>query len=142
MRNLLRDESIMQFATHIAAAVIVSAMLMPAWSHAEEVPAVNPMSGDAKSIREGRSWFMNVCSPCHGGKADGSGERGTAADLRKWNKGFRKFVATVKGGKDTGRAMTMPAWGGVLDEKTIFQIGAFVETLQLEGANWKEGVAQ
>ena len=42
----------MQFATHIAAAVIVSAMLMPAWSHAEEVPAVNPMSGDAKSIRE------------------------------------------------------------------------------------------
>jgi len=72
----------------------------------------------------------------------GAGERGTAADLRKWNKGFRKFVATVKGGKDTGRAMTMPAWGGVLDEKVIFQIGAYVETLAIEGANWKEGVAQ
>jgi hypothetical protein len=38
--------------------------------------------------------------------------------------------------------MTMPAWGAVLDEKTIFQIGAFVETLAIEGANWKEGVAQ
>ncbi len=36
--------------------------------------------------------------------------------------------------------MTMPAWGGVLDEKTIFQIGAYLETLALQGANWKEGV--
>ena len=132
----------MQFATHIAAAVIVGATLVPSWSQADEVPPVNPMSGDPKQIREGKSWFMNVCSPCHGGKADGSGERGTAADLRKWNKGFRKFVATVKGGKDTGRTMTMPAWGAVLDEKTIFQIGAFVETLGLEGADWKEGVQQ
>jgi mono/diheme cytochrome c family protein len=126
----------------MAAAIVLAAALVPAWVGADEVPPVNPMSGDAKSIREGKSWFMNVCSPCHGGRADGSGERGTAADLRKWNKGFRKFVATVKGGKDTGRAMTMPAWGAVLDEKTIFQIGAFVETLQIEGANWKEGVEQ
>ena len=38
--------------------------------------------------------------------------------------------------------MTMPAWGAVLDEKTIFQIGAYVETLGMEGSNWKEGVEQ
>ena len=132
----------MQVARHIAAAALASALSASGAVRADEVPPVNPMSGDAKSIREGKSWFMNVCSPCHGGRADGSGERGTAADLRKWNKGFRKFVATVKGGKDTGRTMTMPAWGAVLDEKTIFQIGAFVETLAIEGANWKEGVAQ
>jgi len=30
----------------------------------------------------------------------------------------------------------------VLDEKTIFQIGAYVETLGMEGSNWKEGVEQ
>jgi len=35
----------------------------------------------------------------------------------------------------------MPAWGGVLDEKTIFQIGSFLETLGLEGADWKQGAA-
>jgi mono/diheme cytochrome c family protein len=132
----------MRVARQIAAAALAVALIAPCLAGADEVPPTNPMSGDAKSIREGKSWFMNVCSPCHGGKADGSGERGTAADLRKWNKGFRKFVATVKGGKDTGRAMTMPAWGSVLDEKTIFQIGAFVETLGIEGSNWKEGVAQ
>jgi mono/diheme cytochrome c family protein len=132
----------MQVALCIAAAAIASALIAPGLASADEVPPVNPMSGDAKMIREGKSWFVNVCSPCHGGRADGAGERGTAADLRKWNKGFRKFVATVKGGKDTGRAMTMPAWGAVLDEKTIFQIGAYVETLGMEGSNWKEGVEQ
>jgi mono/diheme cytochrome c family protein len=132
----------MHVARHIAAAAIALGLIVPALVSADEVPPVNPMSGDAKAIREGKSWFMNVCSPCHGGKADGSGERGTAADLRKWNKGFRKFVATVKSGKDTGRTMTMPAWGAVLDEKTILQISAFVETLAIEGANWKEGVEQ
>jgi mono/diheme cytochrome c family protein len=132
----------MQVALRIAAAAIASALIAPGLLSADEIPPVNPMAGDAKMIREGRSWFVNVCSPCHGGKADGAGERGTAADLRKWNKGFRKFVETVKGGKDTGRTMTMPAWGGVLEEKVIFQISAYVETLALEGANWKEGVAQ
>jgi mono/diheme cytochrome c family protein len=107
---------------------------------ADETPAVNPMSGDKKAIQEGRSWFRNVCSPCHGGRADGAGERGTAADLRVFNKGFSRFVDTVKHGKDSGRIMTMPAWGGVLDDKTILQIGAYLETLAIEGANWKEGV--
>jgi len=28
----------------------------------------------------------------------------------------------------------------VLDDKTIYEIGAYLETLALEGANWKEGV--
>ena len=110
-------------------------------AQAEDTPDANPMSGDAKAIREGKSWFMNVCSVCHGGKADGAGDRGTAADLRGWNKGFKRFVETVKNGKDTGRNMTMPAWGSVLEEKTIYQIGAFLETLATDGADWKQGKA-
>ena len=128
--------------TAAIAALAGACLALPAMTQADEVPAVNPYSGDAKVIREGKSWFVNVCSPCHGGRADGAGERGTAADLRKWNKGFRKFVYTVQHGKDTGRTMTMPAWGAVLDEKTIFQIGAYLETLALDGANWKEGAQQ
>ena len=110
---------------------------------ADEIPPTNPMSGDEKAIQEGKSWFVNVCSPCHGGRADGAGERGTAADLRKWNKGFRKFVATVKGGKDTGRTMTMPAWGaraGRKDHLPDRRVSS--RRWRLEGANWKEGVAQ
>lgn len=126
------------------AAVLASTLVLglSAPAAADDIPDTNPYSGDKKQIREGKSWFMNVCSPCHGGKADGAGERGTAADLRVWNKGFKKFVETVKKGKDSGRTMTMPAWGGVLDDKTILQIGAFVETLGIEGSDWKEGVVR
>ena len=132
-----------QFSRHLTiAAILVAIVSAASAARAGEIPVTNPMSGDEKAIKEGRSWFRNTCSPCHGGRADGAGERGTAADLRVFNKGFRKFVYTVQHGKDTGRTMTMPAWGAVLDEKTIFQIGAYIETLAIEGANWKEGVAQ
>ncbi len=102
-----------------------------------EVPGTNPLSGNAKAIADGRSWYRNVCSNCHGGRADG-GDRGQGADLRVFNKGFGKFVATVKSGKETGRAMEMPAWGGVLNDETIYQIGAYLETLAKEGADWGE----
>ena len=103
-----------------------------------EVPGTNPLSGDAKAIAEGRSWYRNVCSNCHGGRADGGGDRGQGADLRVFNKGFRKFVESVKSGKETGRAMKMPAWGGVLNDETIYQIGSYLETLAKDGANWGE----
>jgi len=140
IRTKTREETIVGQVTKTSAFAALAAvcLMVPPAAGAGEVPEANPFSGNAKVIREGKSWFVNVCSPCHGG----AGERGTAADLRKWNKGFRKFVDTVKNGKNTGRAMTMPAWGAVLDEKTIFQIGAYLETLALEGANWKEGAPQ
>jgi hypothetical protein len=32
----------------------------------------------------------------------------------------------------------MPAWGGVLKDDDIYRIGAYLETLAMEGANWKE----
>ena len=132
-----------QSSRHLAiAAILVAIASAASAARADEIPLTNPLSGDEKAIKEGKSWFRNTCSPCHGGRADGAGERGTAADLRVFNKGFRKFVDTVQHGKDTGRTMTMPAWGAVLDEKTIFQIGAYIETLAIDGANWKEGVAQ
>lgn len=108
---------------------------------AADIPEVNPLSGNEKAINEGKSWFRSVCSACHGGRADGAGERGTGADLRKFNLGFRRFVQTVQDGRQVqGRAQVMPAWGAVLDQKTIYQIGAYLETLAIDGANWKEGV--
>ena len=110
-------------------------------SWADEIPQTNPLSGNAKAIASGRSWFRGVCASCHGGRADGQGERGTGADLRKFQLGFRGFVETVKNGRQVqGRAQVMPAWGAVLDEKTIYEIGAYLETLALEGADWKAGV--
>ena len=107
----------------------------------DELPGINPLSGDQRAIREGKSWYRGVCALCHGGRADGQGERGTGADLRKFNKGFKVYVEVVKKGRDVpGRIQNMPAWGAVLKEEQIFQIGAYLETVAIDGANWKEGV--
>jgi len=107
----------------------------------EEVPERNPLSGDAKAIASGKSWFRGVCALCHGPKADGAGERGNGADLRKFNKGFRRYIETVRNGRQiAGRSQNMPAWKGVLDDKQIMEIGAYLETLAMEGADWQGGL--
>ena len=131
----------MKQAIRLALAAATAAWLATPASAADEVPEVNPLSGDAKAINSGKSWYRGVCALCHGGRADGQGERGTGADLRKFELGFRRYVEVVKNGRQVqGRNQVMPAWNGVLDDKTIYEIGAYLETLALEGANWKEGV--
>ncbi|MEQ1879759.1 MAG: c-type cytochrome [Burkholderiales bacterium] len=106
----------------------------------EGIPDANPLSGDAKAIKSGKGWFRNTCTPCHGGRADGMGDMGTGADLRKLKIGFKRFHETVKNGRKVqGRAQFMPSFS-FLDDKTIFEIGAYLETLAIEGANWKEGI--
>jgi mono/diheme cytochrome c family protein len=103
---------------------------------ASDVPDANPLSGNPAAIGEGQSWFRAACSFCHGLRAEGG--RGGGPDLRGFDKGFRRFVETVKIGRDVpGRALKMPAWGGVLSDQQIYQIGAYLETLAKEGANWR-----
>lgn len=132
----------MQFMKWMLVSVFATGLLMPLSSASlaadEEIPEVNPYSGDKKAIRSGRSWYRNVCANCHGGRGDGQGERGTGADLRKFDKGFKSFVQTVMDGRKVeGRIQFMPAWRGVLSQKDILQITAYVETLAMEGANYK-----
>lgn len=135
----------MNFKKVLSSALMLGAFLVSANAKAQDVPEVNPYSGDEAKIRSGKSDYRAICSLCHGGKADGAGERGTGAstpaDLRKFNKGFRRYVETVKNGvQKPGRDIKdMPAWGGVIDDDTIYKIGAFLETLAIEGADWKEG---
>ena len=127
----------------ILAVAGLSALLPASIAAADAIPEVNPLSGNDKAISAGRTWFRSVCAACHGGRADGAGERGNGADLRKFNKGFELFVQTVKKGREVpGRVQSMPAWGGVLDDKTIYEIGAYLETLAMDGANWKGGVKE
>lgn len=127
----------------LVSALLASGAVPPAHADGGEVPTANPFSGDPKAIKEGRDWYQNVCNVCHGSRANGETARGgRAADLRVFNRGFRAYVETVKKGRNTtGTTFSMPAWGGVLDDETLYQIGAYLETLAIEGANWKEGAA-
>ena len=143
--NVVKANNMRQFIVKVTFAAMV-ALGVVSGACAEDIPDANPLSGDAAAIRSGKSDYRAICSVCHGGKADGAGERAssakTPADLRKFNKGFKKYIEITKNGVQTpGREIKdMPAWGGVLDDPTLIKIGAYLETLAIEGANWKEGV--
>lgn len=126
---------------HMIVLASLFALAGPVLADDDPIPDANPYSGNEKAIREGKSWYRGVCALCHGGRADGAGERGNGADLRKLQLGFKGFVDVVLNGRQVqGRSQGMPAWRGVLKQDDIYKVGAYLETLAIEGANWKEGV--
>jgi cytochrome c553 len=95
----------------------------------------NPMSGNQEAIDAGRKLYGMWCLQCHGPAADGVSRFGKyAGDLRVFWRGYREFVVIVKDGRTQKQ---MPPWKEVLDDTKIAQIGAYLETLALDGANWK-----
>lgn len=104
----------------------------------QPIPEVNPYSGDKDRITKGMRYFrQNTCTACHGGRADGQGDRGTGSDLRKLKLGFKGFVQTVKSGRRVeGRQQFMPAFEHLSNDE-LFHIAAYLETLAHPEANWK-----
>lgn len=99
-------------------------------------PKANPLSGDEEAIAAGKPLFVNWCSQCHGRKANGNARfENQAADLTKYKRGYPQFVVTILNGQE-GLIGLMPPLGGYLDEDQIAQIGAYLETLAIEGADW------
>ena len=107
-------------------------------AHAQDsdgYPNKNPLAGNEEAIQSGAKLYFKWCVACHGKHADGVSRFGDyAADLRKFWRGYPEYVRIVLNGRTDKQ---MPPWGGVLDEDEIAQIGAFLETLQLEGARWE-----
>lgn len=100
------------------------------------VSSSNPLSGKQEAIDAGRKLYYTWCTQCHGPKADGVSRFGSyASDLRGFWRGYNQFIIIVKNGR-TDRQM--PPWKEVLDNTQISQIGAFLETLSVEGAQWKD----
>ncbi|MFK7965321.1 MAG: cytochrome c [Burkholderiaceae bacterium] len=96
----------------------------------------NPMSGDADAIKAGRKLYVRWCQQCHGVKLDGYSPRWGkhGADLRKFWQGFRQFALIVLEGVPEKR---MPAHKEYLSGEQVLQIGAYIETKSMKGANWK-----
>ncbi|HEY7760439.1 MAG TPA: c-type cytochrome [Burkholderiales bacterium] len=100
-----------------------------------KVPSSNPLSGDPEAIELGKSLYYTWCVQCHGHKANGESRFGKyAGDLTHFWRGYKEFVVIVKNGRVD---KMMPPWKDVLDEDNINKVGAFLETLAEEGANWK-----
>ena len=100
-----------------------------------KVPSSNPLTGDAEAIELGRRLYFTWCVQCHGAKANGESRFGKyAGDLTHFWRGYKEFVTIVKVGRVNKQ---MPPWKDVLDDDNINKVGAFLETLAEEGANWK-----
>lgn len=129
-------------ALTLAASLAAAALLpLPALAEGEDPPTVevessNPVSGDPAAIDEGAQLYGRWCVQCHGFNADGVSPRWgkMAFDLRQYFKGYEEFVHVVATGRVKRR---MPPFGEYLDLDQINQIGAFLETLAIDGANWK-----
>ncbi len=96
----------------------------------------NPLSGDVEAIVEGERLYARWCVQCHGINIDGVSPRWGkwGADLRVHWRGFEQFIHIVAVGRTEKR---MPPFGEFLDFDQISQIGAFLETRAIEGANWR-----
>jgi cytochrome c oxidase cbb3-type subunit 3 len=129
------------------AAVIIllftaAAVLPQAVTAADKAAVVssNPMSGDEAAITAGKELYSQNCTLCHGPRANGKAGRWTAADLRVFNKGYTKFVDIVKHGVKPKKssAPQMQAWEKFLSDEQITQIGTYLETLAIKGADWED----
>jgi mono/diheme cytochrome c family protein len=101
----------------------------------KKVPSSNPLSGNPEAIDLGKRLYFTWCVQCHGHKANGESRFGKyAGDLTHFWRGYKEFVVIVKNGRPD---KMMPPWKDVLDDDNIAKVGAFLETLAEEGANWK-----
>ena len=103
----------------------------------EPLPSSNPYSGQCDAALEGGKLYFTWCVQCHGVKADGISPRwgGYAKDLRRFWAGYSQYMSIVIAGKPK---LKMPPWAGVLNVEQISYIGVYLETLALDGANWKD----
>lgn len=126
----------------IATLIIGTAVLSQPVAAADKAAVVssNPLSGDKTAIAAGKALYAQHCTLCHGRRANGKTGRWQAADLRVFNKGYNRFIAIVKHGIEPKRGANnqMQAWEKFLSDEQITQIGSYLETLAIRGANWED----
>lgn len=116
-------------ANGFPAAVFVFSLGASGLSHAEPQAVKNPFEGQAAVAQEGHSLFNSTCAHCHGPDAiTGISERNLRHfKLRYPDDVAATFYKTVTEGRpDKG----MPTWGKALDDKTIWKIFTYLQTVQ------------
>lgn len=98
----------------------------------------NPYEGQSEAIAKGAMLFSSDCSSCHG--SGGQGDGPAAAGLNPKPKNLAQNQASLgdgylywrisEGGLIEPFNSVMPAWKGLLEEDEIWQIVAFIRTLE------------
>ena len=131
--DLHRLSFLVAFLTILAAFATTN---WPIIAQAEDVfPRSNPLAGDQTAIEKGGKLYFKWCVACHGRYADGEGVRFTkGADLTIFWRSYCDYMVIALNGRTD---KNMPPWGGILDEEELSSVGAYLETLGKETANWK-----
>ncbi len=101
--------------------------LVPGGSHGPAV-VVNPSNGNAYDISEGHrlyNWYN--CSGCHFNGGGGIGPPLVKSEWIYGGEAANLFDTIVK-----GRPNGMPAWGGKIPEYQIWQIVAYIRSMNAE----------
>jgi len=92
-------------------------------------------------VAEGKKTYGYYCAHCHGDNGNGDGFNAMNLDPKPRDHtdggepymGGRTneeiFEAVSKGGRGVGKSSLMPPWGGVLSEKEIWSLVAYMRTL-------------
>jgi cytochrome c oxidase cbb3-type subunit 3 len=87
----------------------------------------NPYEGNAEAIATGAKLYISYnCVDCHG--ADGGGAMAPAFIDSRWH--FGGSASQVYESIAQGRPDGMPAWGGLLDQHSIWRLVAYVRSLE------------
>ena len=102
----------------------------------EQMEALQHAPTDSASIAAGEKTYGSYCAPCHGVAGDGKGP--TGAVLKPPPRDFRSpknfkgendgelFEVVKNGGASEKLSPLMPAWGGTLNKKQIWQVIAYI----------------
>jgi len=107
---------------------IAATTLIPGGSASPAIAAPNPLEGNTYAISEGQRLFgWYNCAGCH---FRGGGGIGPALMDAKWLYGGApsQIYRTIVEGAPNG----MPAWGGRIPEQQIWQIVAYVQSLDAD----------
>lgn len=100
-------------------------------SPATEAARENPVAFNSSSVKKGAGLYQQYCASCHGAKADGKGSAGMMlnprpADLTAMSGGHSDGDFAYK--INTGRG-AMPSWKNKLNEKQVWQLVNFIQSL-------------
>jgi mono/diheme cytochrome c family protein len=115
----------------LVVAIAYTVIGLAADSTSAAVQSGNPLSGNEDSIKKGKRLYRGVCARCHGRNAEGSARMAKVGNLQKFSRGYDGYRVVVVNGRKK-----MPAWGGILTTNDIDDIGAYLETLAVEGSDW------
>jgi mono/diheme cytochrome c family protein len=98
----------------------------------------NPYTGDAAAIASGQQVFTDNCASCHGDKGLGDGPAGASLDPHPANlqtaakdaSDAYLFWIVNEGGAAAGRSASMASYKGILSEDEIWDVLAYIKTLQ------------